>query len=119
MITCVCLLLMTTAQPEPAAPGNVYLSGDAVRIPLSASMEGVAEGRWRVLDDTLSVVGEGSFHGNDGQVCVGELNVGWYRIEFTAEDGHAAAYTTAAVLMPLAAPVPEDTPVALDVALSC
>ncbi len=48
----------------------------------------------------------------------GALPVGWYRIEFLAQEGALLGFTTAAVLEAMVAPPGEDSPIALDVALA-
>lgn len=106
-----------TAAADDAPPGscNVFVRGDDVRIPLPEPARDAAQ-RWRALDDALAEVRRGPVE--DGAVAnAGALPVGWYRFEFLAEDGRPLAFTTAAVLAPLAV-VPPDSPVCLDVALS-
>jgi hypothetical protein len=47
-------------------------------------------------------------------VALGDLGVGWYRLEFDTANRTNVAWTTAAVLKRLAAPVPGDSPVCVD-----
>ena len=49
---------------------------------------------------------------------LGSLGTGWYEVEFLDADSRRAGWTTAAVLAPLKAPVPADSPIGLDAAIS-
>ena len=97
------------------APGNVFLTGVSVRIPVPAAVAGAADAV--LLDDAGREVATGT-------VTEGVLTpepapgVGWYQVVFRAADGQPLGWTTAAVLDILPVPLPEDSPVALDVALS-
>ena len=102
-------------EPSPRHDGNVFLQGDEVVIPIP---EDVGEAHhWRVLDDTLAEIRRGAVDGRT-DVSLGEVPIGWYRIEFLDSEGRCIAFTTAAVLARLAAPIPQDSPVCVDVALS-
>ncbi len=118
MLPCLLLaLLATLPQPLPGNPGNVFLSGQEaiITVPDEAMQ---MDGAWRALDDQWDVAASGAFAGGDERVNAGALPVGWYRIEFRDNTDELLAYTTTAVLDELRARPPEDTPVALDVALS-
>ena len=104
---------------EPAADGtgqaHVFLKGGSVRILLAdeyakSATKGVA------LTERLLEVEQRDVA--DGAVDFGALPVGWYRIELRGADGALAGFTTAAVLEPLSVQPPDNSPVALDIALS-
>ena len=102
-------------QPLRDHPGNVFVKGETVTVPLPP---GAAKARhWRVLDERLAEGGRGKV-GAVKRIEVGALPVGWYQVEFLDETEQPLAFTTAAVLAALAEPVPQDSPVCLDVALS-
>ncbi|MDX9971485.1 MAG: hypothetical protein RBU21_00705 [FCB group bacterium] len=100
--------------PLEGHPGNVFLAGEAVTV---SAPEGVS---WRALDERGKVAGSGPLDSTGGplRTTLGTLPVGWYRIEFLNGDGAAAGWTTAAVLERLKAPIPEDSPICVDAALS-
>ncbi len=101
--------------PEPREdhPGNVFILGEVVHLTSPAEVQHPVAG-WRVRDELGGLLQEGK----GSAVRAEGLGVGWYRIEFVREDGSNAGFTTAAVLAALAKPVPQDSPVCLDVALS-
>jgi hypothetical protein len=107
--------------PSPDHPGNVFLVGEEVTVEVMSKIQGQAVS-WQVLDDNSAVVRYGIISrdqlGTTPSVKVGELEIGWYRIEFLDSDGKCTNWTTAAVLAQLAEPVPEDSPVCVDVAIS-
>lgn len=105
----------TVPQPLPGHPGNVFLAGEAVVV---SAPPDTAWTRFRVLDEAGEALGQGAREGDGGRVSPGVLPVGWYRIEFLDADGGIAAWTTAAVLAPLAAPTPPDSPVCIDTAMA-
>jgi len=107
------------AIPEPMAdhPGNVYVRGQTVWVRLPESMpEGALV--WRALDDAGLVVAKGRLEPGRTVVAsrlrLGELGVGWYRVEFMDAGGQCVQWTTAAVLERLAAPTPQDSPICVD-----
>ena len=107
----------TAVRPLPGHPGNVFLHGEdvAVAVPAEAA---AAAARWLLLDDRGDTLAEGELprgaQGEPERIALGRLGVGWYRIELRDRDGGLAGWTAAAVLAPLAAPVPSDSPVAVD-----
>ncbi len=103
--------------PEPARghPGNVFVSGESVLIKVPEELEPDTTS-WRVLDDRLDVVAQGIARGPE--LDLGELGIGWYRTEFIDSTGELLGFTTAAVLARLAEPVPQDSPVCVDAAIS-
>ncbi|HUW60470.1 MAG TPA: hypothetical protein VMZ06_05645 [Candidatus Bathyarchaeia archaeon] len=105
--------------PVPARdhPGNVFLQGETVVAPIPGDLSRPAV-RWRVLDDRLGVVADGPVESGAGRVALGMLDIGWYRVEFLGADGEPISWTCAAVLARLAEPVPQDSPIGIDGALS-
>jgi hypothetical protein len=104
-----------TAQPQH--PGNVFLLGEDVNIKIPEETIGKAV-IWRLLDDRRDVIKQGSIDDKTSNLNIPEPGIGWYRIEFLNADGKSANWTTAAVLAPLAEPVPQDSPVCVDSATS-
>ncbi len=107
----------SSALGETGHPGNVHLVGDEVIVRKTESLSSVAK-RWRALDDALNVVAVGECRPSERRVRIGELGIGWYRVEFQNEGGKLLDWTSAAVLAPRAKAAPKDSPVCLDVALS-
>lgn len=109
--------------PRPLAdhPGNIYLEGETVRVRLPDGLPAAAT-HWRVRTDRSATVRSGSISlaasGAPGAIDLGRLGIGWYRIEFGTPEQPDLAFTTAAVLRPLDAPVPGDSPIAVDAAIS-
>jgi hypothetical protein len=73
---------------------------------------------WRALDDRGRMIDSGAFSKDSAalpsRIGLGQLPIGWYRIEFLNEQRACLHWTTAAVLKELAAPVPQDSPVCVD-----
>jgi len=88
----------------------VFVEGQVVTVPVPSG----AVTRWRALDDSETEVRTGDLDPSVSQIDLGPLGIGWYRIEFLSEDGECVAWTTAAVLGRLLAPVPQDSPVCID-----
>ena len=113
-----CAIAIAGASEQPGTPhfGNVYLHGETVRV---AGPEDVRDETrtWRVLDDAHDVVAEGAIEARR-IIELGTLPIGWYRVEFLDETGQSVAFTTAAVVHKSAIPPPDETPVAVDIALS-
>ncbi len=105
--------------PEPMSghPGNVYLRGQTVWVRLPEDMPEDAQS-WRVLDDADRQIDHGDMQPGRTLVAsrlrLGDLGVGWYRVEFLDADGDCVQWTTAAVLERLKAPIPQDSPVCVD-----
>lgn len=109
----------TIPMPMAGHPGNVFLEGEEVTIPVPFDI--IVGEKWRVLNEILEVVKEGevnSLQATDLSLPLGKLKIGWYRIEFLNIQGKVNKMTTAAVLARLAAPIPDDSPVCIDGALS-
>lgn len=102
------------AIPEPGHPGNVFLADEEVLLRAPAGVT------WRALNERGEVLGEGNLSPSEGSLMasLGRLQIGWYKVEFLAGDQSCAGWTTAAVLARPVAPVPEDSPVCVDAALS-
>lgn len=120
-----CQLERGVPLPLPDHPGNVFLEGEKVSVVIPEALNESPEkreklARWRVLDDRLVEQCEGKVEdsGEIVKITIGPLPIGWYRVEFLDENGTLLDFTTAAVLAKLAAPVPQDSPICLDGALS-
>jgi hypothetical protein len=100
--------------PPDAAGANIFLPKESkmVRVP-----SGVAEraARFEVRDDQARVVLIG---GAKNAVDLGSLGIGWYRIDFFDANDAPLGWTSAAFLPPMPGHAREDSPVAVDVALS-
>ncbi len=102
--------------PDKAVPeAAVFLEGQnvTVRIPGEPSAN-----RWQVLDDGGEQVVAGTLEPATEHIDAGKLCVGWYRVEFLDPNGACIAWTTAAVLSPLSAPTPQDSPICADAAIA-
>lgn len=91
---------------------GVFVEGQVVVTSIPA--EAASAARWRVLDDRASTVKSGTTPASASSLEFGELEIGWYRIEFLGQDETLLAWTTAAVLAKPAAPVPQDSPICID-----
>ncbi len=97
--------------------GNVFLLGECVSVPIPDGIENVCQ--WRVVDEMEKEMGRGKLaDAEKGLVELGELPVGWYRIGLLGASGEELGWTTAAVLAPLAAPTPQDSPICVDSAVA-
>jgi len=101
--------------PLPAAdhPGNVFVAGEEVSAKVVANLSSKAV-RWRAMNDRRSIVGQGVLEKDKRSVKLGDLGIGWYRIEFLDEGDTVVGWTTAAVLARLAEPTPQDSPICAD-----
>jgi len=90
-------------KPLPNHPGNVFLAGEEVAVPLPGDWTGV----WRVLDYDGRQVAEGN---GLGEIALGQLPVGYY--EILREDGKPPIGI--GVLAPLAKPTPKTSPIGVD-----
>lgn len=106
-------------KPLPNHPGNIFIAGESVSVPLPESLP-LTDTEWRLLDDQRTVIRSGHVAPgrNSGatRVDLPDLGVGWYRVEFGATNQTNLVWTTLAVLSPLKSPTPRDTPIALDCA---
>ena len=94
--------------PLPDHAGHVWLAGESVRL---AAPQGAP--RWVVVDADGTKVAEG---GADTAVDLGTPQVGYYELRGLADDGAVRSRSGIAVLHKLAAPIPDDSPIAIDVA---
>lgn len=92
------------ARPLPAHPGNVFLTGETVRVMLPFAGEPPA---WQLVDAEGAVLREGS----GGAAKLDALPVGYYEIRDTTTNRVALA-----VLPKQRIPVANTTPIALDLA---
>ena len=106
-----------TPAPLSDHPGNVYLDSEMVWVAAPAEIPKETRS-WRALDDRGLVIGSGIFSKDSAalpsRIGLGQLPVGWYRVEFLNEEHSCLHWTTAAVLKELAAPVPQDSPICVD-----
>ena len=94
-------------------PGNVFLLGDLVTIASPRVMPPAVA--WQVTDEQGREVGRGTLGEQPtAAVEIGRLEIGWYRISFRNETSQEVDWTTAAVLAPLQAPTPQDSPICID-----
>jgi len=126
-VTAACLILLgpsaaaTLAQriarqiPVPAVdhPGNVFVAGQEVSVRVAANLASKAV-RWQAMDDSKSIVGQGTIGKDNRSVKLGDPGIGWYRIEFLSEGDRVVGWTSAAVLARLAEPTPQDSPICVD-----
>ncbi len=100
----------TIPKPLAAHPGNIFLAGEVVSVPLPA----VATGRWRAVDYDQKDIGQGTVE--NGRAKLGVLPVGYY--EISGEGALASNHVYVGVIEPLRAPTPMDSPIGIDVALA-
>ena len=103
-----------TARTASGNPGNVFLDDEEAII---RTHDGVA---WRALNERNEEIASGPLISSvKGLVAsLGRPGIGWYKIEFLDENGSCLDWTTAAVLARPLVPVPDDSPVCLDAAIS-
>ena len=101
----------TTVNMSPTHPGNVFLQGETLAIPVAEE-----DARWwRLEDERDKTLREGTLPKEPpGALVAAELPVGWYRVVFLDGAGKEIGWTTAAVLAPLAVPTPDDSPICVD-----
>jgi hypothetical protein len=103
--------------PLPDHPGNIFLQGEIVRVPRPPTVPHEAT-PWRLLDDrhqpTRTAALPAPTSARNEPIDLGPLAVGWYRLEFGTSTQPALAWTTLAVLSRLRAPLPADSPIAVD-----
>lgn len=96
----------TLPAPSPSHPGNVFLEGENVIVPLP-------NGVWQVLDADDRVIV--SVEAAEEKVRLGRLPVGYYRLR---QPESPEEWVSLAVLRALRVPTPATSPVAVDVAMS-
>jgi hypothetical protein len=97
-------------KPLPSHPGNIFLSGEIVVVPLSAG----ANGRWQAVDYDGKIVAQGD--SESGHAKLGVMPVGYY--ELTGEGTLASNRVYLGVVEELRSPTPLDSPIGIDVALA-
>ena len=104
-------------KPLPDHPGHVFLEGERVCIPLPPALTPACT-QWRLLDDRQQALRSGALPADAtnpiAPLCLNDLGVGWYRLEFGSTNQPDLSWTTLAVLRPLQARTPEDSPIAVD-----
>src|SRR3569833_2513120 len=96
--------------PLPAHPGNVFLAGESVSVPMPA--QGAAP--WRVTDYEGRQVARGQVP--QGRAVLGKLPVGFYELAWG--NGAGSNHVSLGVLEPLRAPTPLTSPIGIDVAMA-
>ncbi len=103
--------------PLPDHPGNVFLEGEDLRIPIPEALP-LAATQWRLLGDRDRILRTGDLPVRAAEtratLPLGVLGIGWYRLEFGATNQLAPSFTTFAVLRRLRAPTPMNSPIAVD-----
>lgn len=103
-------------KPLPQHPGNIFIAGERVTVPLTPPLPSNAV-PWRMLDDNRKVIRSGQLNlASASKLEFPDLGPGWYRLECGTADQPDQLWTTLAVLAPLKSPTPRDTPIALDCA---
>lgn len=92
--------------PLPSHPGNVFLEGEEIVVPL-------LDGAWQLLDVDDRVLA--AVEAVNEKAALGKLPVGFYRLR---RDVAADDWVSLAVLKALRVPTPDTSPVAVDVAMS-
>jgi hypothetical protein len=116
----------TIPKPLPDHPGNVFLTGEDVVVPMPSAKEEQG-GAWRLVDYEGKTVAEGK--AADGKATLGKLPVGYYELRRVVDapsptpppqGGEAPRQprVTVGVLAPLGAPTPMTSPIAIDVAMA-
>ena len=101
----------TIPRPLPSHPGNIFLAGETVTVPVLPAGDGDT---WRAVDYEGRTVAEGRVA--SGPVELGRLPVGYYEIRRAAAG--ATNRLTVGVLEGLQAPTPLSSPICIDVAMA-
>lgn len=103
-------------KPLPDHPGNTFLAGEDVVIPMlqAAAGETPAVQTWRLTDYEGKTVSEGT--ATDGKAALGKLPVGYYELRRVVDGAPQAKRVTVGVLAPLEAPTPLTSPIGIDTA---
>ncbi len=103
--------------PLPDHPGNVFLEGETVRA-LPPELLPATATHWRLLDDRHHALRAASLppeaKDRRAPIALGQLGIGWYRLEFGTTNQPDQAWTSLAVLPPIRSRVPDDSPIAVD-----
>lgn len=115
MLIIALIVLATSASALNPADAHVFLHGESITIRVPKEITPPAR-TCRVLNEEMDRIAE---HLVSGPILdLGRLAPGWYRIEFRNGENALSGYTTAAVLTPLTARPPDNSPIAVDVALA-
>lgn len=95
----VCLAAQGQPPPLHDNPGNIFVSGQNVVVPLS----GAGAGPWRLIDYDGTTVERGNV--KDEETVLGNLPVGFYTLHY------GSGSVTLGVLARLEAPIPADSPI--------
>ncbi|WCJ60237.1 hypothetical protein NXS98_03655 [Fontisphaera persica] len=109
VVWCCVGLPLEAAEVKAPPPGNVYLAGEEVVVPVPGGGEG-----WELLsyrdESRVPVTLQG------GRAVLGRLPVGFYRLR--ASNAAPGVWISLAVIEPLKSPTPARSPIALDVAMA-
>ncbi len=95
-------------------PGNIYLEGESVSVIIPDSAPEDIHS-WQILNDKGELIRSGKIDEKTLKtIHIGNMEIGWYRVEFLDQDKNILAWTTAAVLVKLQAPTPQDSPICID-----
>ncbi len=100
--------------PANAAGANIFLPKESKTVHVPPAAAGKSA-RFEVRDDQAKVVLAGTAA---NELDLDKLGVGWYRIDFFDADDAPLGWTTAAILPRMPKLSRDDSPVAVDVALS-
>ena len=100
-------------RPSPQHPGNIFLVGEDVVVSIVLP-EPAAPSEWQLADYDDNIVARGA--SEQGRVRLGKLPPGHYALRYGGPAGDAPNRLDLAVLNPLAAPTPANSPICLDVA---
>lgn len=97
--------------PQPLAghPGHVFVRGEVVTL---ARPDAAGATGWACVDYDGKIIVSGA----ETTAKLGALPVGYYELWATSDGGKRLAKTTLAVLEPLQAPTPQNSPIGLDMA---
>jgi hypothetical protein len=102
----------------PDHPGHIFAAGESVTIKVPQDLPEQAV-RWEAADDRGTVIAQGQVsRGASDLLNLGNLGIGWYRLNFLDASGKVVAWTTAGVLSRPAVPTPQDSPICVDSATS-
>ncbi|MHB8522276.1 MAG: hypothetical protein ACYDH9_16170 [Limisphaerales bacterium] len=102
----------STPRPLTAHPGNVFVQGEEVIVPLPPGESDF----WHAFDYEGNVVGDG--RAGDSRAVLAGLPIGFYEIHRVGAAQTATNRVSFAVLAPLKTPTPLTSPVAIDVAMA-
>lgn len=117
-------------QPLETHPGNICVEGENIKItPPEAAITNHAV-QYRLIDvyggvhpvidlsKSPNFVGDERQRSNKLTFIFGDIDPGWYRIDYLNDKNEVVAWTSVAKLVRLKAPTPLDSPICLDTALA-